>query len=106
MGEGENSPACFVSPTTEAVTWWPDPNATDPPSSTTCWYPLEDGEEVPTAPPQTTTKAPATTTEEPAGTTTEKPQEPSTEGPAATTTQQNNNGEVTCTAAGIHPDPE
>jgi len=108
--EGENSPACFVSPTTEAVTWWPDPNATDPPSSVTCWYPLEDGEEVPTAPPQTTTQAPAaTTTKKPAGTTTtEKPQEPSTEGPAATTTQQNNNnnGEFTCTVAGIHPDPE
>jgi len=60
--EGENSPACHVSPTTTAVTWWPNPGATNPPAEIECWYPLAPGETTPDTPAQTekTTPAPCT----------------------------------------------
>merc|ERR1719284_1277856 len=51
--EGENSPACHVSPTTTAVTWWPNPGATNPPAEIECWYPLAPGETTPDTPAQT-----------------------------------------------------
>jgi len=61
--EGESSPACHISPTTTAVTWWPNPGATNPPVEIECWYPLADGETTPSTPQTTekTTKAPVTT---------------------------------------------
>lgn len=96
--EGVNSPSCFVSPTTEAVTWWPDPNATDPPQSIECWYPLD-----PDRPLPTTTQKP-TTTEEPLQT----PQTPQTQTdgtPSNTTTNPSGPGEFVCVSPGIHDDP-
>lgn len=117
--EGENSPACFTSPTTEAVTWWPDPSATDPPPTTVCWYPLDPDQSTdPVTPAKTTTtqkpvattteKPVATTTEKPVATTTEKPQPPPvTEAPVKTTTESSSSdGEYKCPSAGMHPDPE
>jgi hypothetical protein len=58
--EGESSPACHVSPTTTAVTWWPNPGATNPPAEIECWYPLAPGETTPDTPETTakTTEAP------------------------------------------------
>ena len=60
--EGENSPACHVSPTTTAVTWWPNPGATNPPAEIECWYPLAPGETTPDTPQTTekTTEGPCT----------------------------------------------
>lgn len=82
---GENSPACFVQPTTNAYT---------------CWYPQN-----PETPDATTT-----TTEGPMQTTTTKPVEPATTTteapvPTTTTTTEAAAGGV-CPSPGIHPDPE
>nr|NP_001108099.1 chitinase precursor [Ciona intestinalis]BAF74591.1 chitinase [Ciona intestinalis] len=58
---GENSPACGIKPTTTAVTWWPQPDYTNPPQEIDCWYPLQPGETTPAVTTKTTVATPVPT---------------------------------------------
>ncbi|CAK8691283.1 unnamed protein product [Clavelina lepadiformis] len=91
---GEYSPGCFVSPTTAAVTWWPNPGATDPPQEVICWYPTQPGETTPTF----TTK----TTQDPGNTNTP----PVTTAPTNPPCEGSNCVPCAGKPDGFYPDPE
>uniref|UniRef100_H2ZGQ3 chitinase n=1 Tax=Ciona savignyi TaxID=51511 RepID=H2ZGQ3_CIOSA len=106
--KGENSPSCGIKPTTTAVTWWPNPDYTNPPQEVECWYPLEPGQTTPVI----TTPATVPTESPPFETTTVDTNTPSgtTYPPLSTTRLPPCEGpdcylECTLKPDGFYPDP-